>query len=126
MKAKGLFLVFLFVLFVISPVVFADAVFTWDPVAAVEPGNPPNQGYRFYLETTPIGAGPHTPVADIAAPPFNSGPLVTEGTEYEVWVTAYIGNAESDQSNHVRFTPPSDPIVHVIPAAPASFTVTWE
>lgn len=97
--------------------VMAAPTLTWDASAGAE-------GYRLYCGETPIS---DVQPIDVGADElYDLAGTVTAGIEYECWVTAYAaGFPDSGHSNHLVFTPPTAPIVEIVPGPPPHVRITW-
>ena len=83
------------------------------------------EGYRMYCGPTPIATAP-VPI-DVGTPTtLDMAGTLTIGTEYECWVTAYAGEMESADSNHLKVVAEEPWITVVAPRSVKGFRVTWE
>jgi hypothetical protein len=53
---------------------------------------------------------------------------LVKGTRYEFFIRAYAGNPKSysGDSDHIRWTVPTDPVIVEIPPAPSSIIIKFE
>ena len=106
------------VLMILSAGLFAAPSIQWDASAGAE-------GYNVYCGAVPPGSPVPINAGDVLT--YDLVAVVTPGTQYECWVTAYAaGLPESAESNHIQFTPPTMSQTITVPGQPSTVTISWQ
>ena len=81
-------------------------------------------GYSFYWKA--LDAADYTEIDVGMELVYDLGILnLVEGTRYEFFVTARSNGSESDESDHIRWTMPSPPLIIEMPKAPQQVIINF-